>query len=113
MGGGAQAAGRGAGRVLPAWKTAQGSSDGQAPTAAAPSAQHVQGQFDDAEQGSGSDGEYDPAAPLEAEAAAEAELEAETRHAAGGKKKKKKRAKRKGTGARQREAARAKAGDPV
>ena len=31
--------------------TPQGSSDAQAATAAAPSAHHVQGQFDDAEQG--------------------------------------------------------------
>ena len=46
-----RAAGRGAGRVLPAWKTAQGSADGHAATAAATSVQHVQGQFDDAEQG--------------------------------------------------------------
>ena len=51
MGGGAQAAGRGTGRVLPAWMTAQESGNGPASTAAAPGARNVQGQFDDAEQG--------------------------------------------------------------
>jgi len=40
--------------------TPQGSSDAQAATAAAPSARHVQGQFDDAEQDGGSGEEYDP-----------------------------------------------------
>ena len=44
--------------------TPQGSSDAHAATAAAPSAQHVQGQFDDAEQGGrggGSDrGQHEP-----------------------------------------------------
>ena len=51
MRGGAQAAGRGTGRVLPAWMTTQGSGNGPAGTAAAPGAGNVQGQFDDAEQG--------------------------------------------------------------
>jgi hypothetical protein len=65
MGGGAQAAGRGAGRVLPAWATAQGSGDKHPAEAADASVQHAQGQFDDADQGGrggGSDrGQFDDA----------------------------------------------------
>ena len=64
MGGGAQAAGRGTGRVLPAWMTAQESGDRHPAVAAAANVQHVQGQFDDAEQGGrggGSDrGQHEP-----------------------------------------------------
>ena len=85
--------------------TPQGSSDAHAATAAAPSARHVQGQFDDAEQGGGSGDEYDPDAPLEAEAAGEAEREAERAEGGQqqqqqGKKKGKKRGKRANSGTR-------------
>ena len=47
------AAGRGAGRVLPAWMTAPGSGGGHADAKAAAGAQHVPGQFDDAPAGKG------------------------------------------------------------
>ena len=72
MGGGAQAAGRGTGRVLPAWMTAQDSGDRHPAVAAAANVQHVQGQFDDAEQGGSAENEAEAASTAAAAAAAPA-----------------------------------------